>query len=838
MKFYSNQPTFLLCRGLSFVLITNVSLFSFSVQANTLPPPPRSVSEVSQLFKIYPDLVLNNYPIRQAVPIIVKGEEYFIQRAKLKELEIKLPDVYRDPVKGNLTSVDVLTLGFSGDRSDWISLNQVSEIKSQYDSATQSFMLNVPADWLPLQVLGRDFWYKPQEAQSGVGLLNNYDFYTHRPANGGFNSSLFTEQRFFSPYGVLSNSGVYTKSDQKLQGTIDQQSNTEKNDGYRRYNTTFQYDDPESAISFLAGDVITGNKNAWGSSVRLGGLQVQRNFRTRPDLITYPLPQFSGQAALPSAIDLIINGQKTASQEVQSGPFVLNNMPFINGKGEAVIVVTDAVGRQVSTAVPFYIASELLKPGLFDYSLSVGKIREQFGVKNFDYNHWAGSADARYGLTDYLTAEARTEVSDKLGLVGIGAVLKLGTWGVVNASATQSFADEKAYVDINKKLRGEQLTIGYGFQRPRFGVNVSYREKDKDYIDLSNLDSARIATLNSQKSVVANTYFATEKSGTFGIGYIQSKMNETESKLLNLSWAPVLPSYMRGSTISLSANHDFVQKDWSAAFQLTVPFSKIQSAATAGYNFSKNGDTGYVNFRKSVATDGGFGFDLTRRYNERSDDINQAQINYRNRYFSTDAGLSGSKDYNYWFGFSGSAVWMSGGLYFANRLGESFALIDTNKVADVPVHYENSIIGRSNKKGFVFVPSVTPYYAAKYSIDPINLPSNYNISQVENRIAAKLGSGVVIKFPVKKSNAAIIHLVKQDGKPVPVGSVVHRENQPSSYVGVDGIAFLEDLLEKTKIRVQMDQNQLCDAEVLIDLVKSQEQITVINPLICREVSIP
>lgn len=110
-----------------------------------------------------------------------------------------------------------------------------------------------------------------------------------------------------------------------------------------------------------------------GSSVRLGGFQVQRNYSTRPDLITYPLPQFIGQAALPSTVDLIINGQKTSSTEVQSGPFILNNVPFINGKGEAVVVTTDAVGRQVTTSVPFYISNTLLKPGLFDYSLSLGK---------------------------------------------------------------------------------------------------------------------------------------------------------------------------------------------------------------------------------------------------------------------------------------------------------------------------------------------------------------------------------------------------------------------------------------------------------------------------------
>lgn len=54
---------------------------------------------------------------------------------------------------------------------------------------------------MPTQVLGKDSWYKPEVAQSGIGLLNNYDFYTYRPYQGGSTSSLFTEQRFLSVRG-------------------------------------------------------------------------------------------------------------------------------------------------------------------------------------------------------------------------------------------------------------------------------------------------------------------------------------------------------------------------------------------------------------------------------------------------------------------------------------------------------------------------------------------------------------------------------------------------------------------------------------------------------------
>ncbi|MBW3030952.1 fimbria/pilus outer membrane usher protein, partial [Acinetobacter baumannii] len=144
----------------------------------------------------------------------------------------------------------------------------------------------------------------------------------------------------------------------------------------------------------------------------------------------------------------------TSSTEVQSGPFILNNVPFINGKGEAVVVTTDAVGRQVTTSVPFYISNTLLKPGLFDYSLSLGKIREDYGLKNFSYGKFASAADARYGVNDWLTVEGRTELSSDLQLLGAGSVLKLANLGVLSASFTQSKADKSMSEDRTKDLEG------------------------------------------------------------------------------------------------------------------------------------------------------------------------------------------------------------------------------------------------------------------------------------------------------------------------------------------------------------------------------------------------
>ncbi len=94
-----------------------------------------------------------------------------------------------------------------------------------------------------------------------------------------------------------------------------------------------------------------------------GGIQISRDFAIRPDVITYPLSHFAGNASVPSTVDLFINGYRADSAEIKPGPFTLTNVPSINGASEAVAVVTHALGRQASTTIPFYVSSSLLRDG-------------------------------------------------------------------------------------------------------------------------------------------------------------------------------------------------------------------------------------------------------------------------------------------------------------------------------------------------------------------------------------------------------------------------------------------------------------------------------------------
>ncbi len=63
---------------------------------------------------------------------------------------------------------------------------------------------------------------------------------------------------------------------------------------------------------------------------------------------------FKGQVALPSQVDLIINGIKQFSENIVPGQFDIQSVPSITGAGNAQMVITDINGQQQVLIFPLY----------------------------------------------------------------------------------------------------------------------------------------------------------------------------------------------------------------------------------------------------------------------------------------------------------------------------------------------------------------------------------------------------------------------------------------------------------------------------------------------------
>lgn len=740
--------------------------------------------------QLFLELVVNQQDTGRVVAVSQRAGSLFLPASVLQEVGMKLP----------------------AELSAEVDLDKVPGLHTDYDSQAQRLLLNVPPAWLPEQFIGDRSNYPRTQALTSFGALLNYDAYLNDTDDSDTYLGIFNEVRLFDTWGTVTNTGQYRATlGPETQGSS-------LNNGYRRYDTTWRFSDDERLLTYEAGDVISGAL-PWSSSVRLGGVQLSRDFGVRPDLVTYPLPQFAGEAAVPSSVDLFINGYKSSSADLQPGPYTLTNVPFINGAGEAVVVTTDALGRQVSTTVPFYVTSTLLQKGLSDFSVSAGNLRRDYTVRDFGYGAGVASGTFRYGLSDAFTLEGHAEAASDLTLGGVGGNLRLGNFGVLNTAVSQSQFDGGS---------GQQVSLGYQYSSQRYSLSYQRVERRDQYADLTLIDTP-YASL-SKRSEQATLSVNLNDFGSLGVGYFDVQAaDDSRTRLLNLTWSK---SLWRNTSFYLSANREIGDSNWAVQGQLVIPFD-VYGSLSLGSERSKTGEVQQrVNYSRAVPAGGGVGFNLGYASGD-GPAYRQADLTWRLQSVQLQAGVYGTREaQTRWADASGSLVWMDKQFFTANQVNDAFVVVSTEGFAGVPVRYENQVVGETDRNGHLLVPWSSAYYRAKYEIDPLNLPSNLQVPNVEQRVAVRRGSGYLLEFPVRRVIAASITLVDAQHQELPLGSQVrHEQSGGLAVVGWDGLVYLENLATHNTLQVTVGSGQTCQATFELDI--TQEQVPMIGPLVCQ-----
>ncbi|WP_285111249.1 fimbria/pilus outer membrane usher protein [Leclercia adecarboxylata] len=761
-----------------------------------LPPPPvpQSMSDEA-VFQLV--LIVNHYDTGLVVPVTRRQEEYLVASADLRRAG--LPAEHVPPGEVNVS--------------------RLTDVRAEYDSTGQRLLLSVPREWIGARVTPFSGQMTRSTPHFGKGALLNYDFYTNHTEHSGGQASLWHEFRYFDDRGSLSSTGYVRKN---LSGGSGQE------EGYVRYDTTLTITDEEDATTWTAGDVIS-DALSWSSSVRMGGISYGRDFSLRPDLVTWPLPEFSGEAAVPTSVDLFVNGYRAGSTRLQPGPFTLTNLPYINGAGDAVLVTTDALGRQVSTTMPFYVTSDLLRQGLSDGAMTLGSLRRNYGIKNFDYGPAAGSGSYRYGLTDWLTLEGHVEGAEELALGGAGTIVKLGRLGVVNSAWTQS------------KMRGEtggQVNWGYQYSTNAFSIATQHSRRDRGFGNLALYDQPTVYDEHDQPiaSLSRNTdqYSLTFNLGDYGnigaawIG-VQS-FDDKKTELLNLSWSRNL---WGSSSIYLAASRDRQQGDWTVALSLQIPLGERDSAAITLENTPDAGSTQRLNYNHSMPTDGGFSWNMAWARQSQASNYQQATLGWRNNNIELQGGGYGERDMMTWWGEAmGAVVLMDGELFAANKINDAFVVVSTDGQPDVPVSYENQPVGKTNRNGYLLISGVSAYYPASYSINTLNLPADTRLKETERRIALRRNSGYLVDFPMEQERVASVILHDGAGEAIPLGSQVRRQGRKPVVVGYDGIAWLEDLADVNPLDVITPEGKGCHVTLTL-AANPEHKLQTYGPLTCR-----
>ncbi|MCX5465332.1 fimbria/pilus outer membrane usher protein [Alcaligenes parafaecalis] len=765
-------------------------------------------SDESTAFKLpdttlYLELVVNGQPRGEILAVPYRQGRYYLPAETLRGLGVS--------VAGQHTMVAV---------------DQLEGVTVSHDNARQQLLIDLPPEWLPKQWLSQgQRQYEP--AKSSTGLLMNYDIYASSRSAYGLRTNrlaAWSEQRLFSPYGILSNTGVWYSGSHR-RADRDQTR-------YLRYDTSWSYSDPDSMRKYVLGDLITDSLAA-SSSVRMAGVQIGRNFATRPDLVTYPLPVFAGQAALPSTVDLFINNYKMDSYQVNPGPFTVQTLPYINGAGSATVVTRDVLGRELSKEVSFYVSNDLLAPGLTDYSLSAGVMRQRYGLESNRYGQPALSAVVRHGVTPGWTMFAWGEAARDLHNVGVGANAKLGDFGVLTGSwATSKVGDYgRGSAQIRRGLywlerrpyygdtfrqepmepgQGQQISYGYSYSSSRFSVSIRRTQRSAQYANLGVYRNA--ATLSRREDVVTGSV-ALGKGGTLGMAWVDSQdMAGRRIRLVNLSHSI---SVGNNAFLYTSLNRE-IGRGVSVQLTLSIPLDDYTNTSASFVRDSEGRRSGQLNYHHSAPASGGLGYSVGVSDGQAQEQYRRADASWSTPQYTVRGGAYGTRRASTgWAQLSGSLIGLGGQVYAANTVHDAFAVVSTSGYPDVPIRYENQYLGKTDSKGYFLIPSMTAWYPTHIQIDPIDLPADVKIPNVESKVAVRAGSGYVVDFKLKKLRAVLLRLHDSNDAALPRGSQVRDElSGATAWVGWDGEVYLENVLDQLNLQaVRGDDGQECRASI-------------------------
>ena len=556
-----------------------------------------------------------------------------------------------------------------------------------------------------------------------------------------------------------------------------------------RLDTRWELSFPERAVSATVGDTFTGFLD-WTRPVRIGGVQIGRNYGLQPYRITTPLPEFLGEAAVPSDVELYVNGMRQYSGRAPVGPWELTAAPGVTGAGNAQVVLTDAFGRVRSLDFPFYSTQRLLARGLSDWSVSLGAVRRDYGLRSFSY-HGApvASGSWRRGVTNQFTAEVHAEGGDGLLNAGAGGAWLLGMAGVLHGSHARSSLDGAT---------GSQTAAGYSWNNQRFNVSFDSRRTSGDYRDVASLYSLP----PSPRTERATAGFNAPRLGNVSLSYTRldhrGDVLET-SRYAGLYWSR---SFAGRWSASLSVNQNLDDNDDRSLYLgVMLPLGRDHQFSSSWQR--NRGSNDFVADLSRPASGGlGHGWRVQARTGDRGGG-GLAEANWQTESARLGAGISRYHGTRHsWAQASGSVVRMGGGTFASRRVYDAFAVVSTQGLAGIPVLHENRPVGETDSRGLLLVPRLNAWQRNKLSIDPLDLPADVRVGQVDIIAVPRDRSGASVQFEVRPVRAAVVVLHDAQGEPLPLGSRVEVPGLPEgAIVGHDGETYVEGLGAETRLRV-------------------------------------
>ena len=736
------------------------------------PAPPAAAAQPAHLEPLVYAIRVNGRPSGEAVLLELDGQRLLARESDWDAWHLARPNTQ-----------------YHFDGETYYALDDAPGFALTLDAQRQEAALQFAPQAFARSVLSvRAYERVAPQPPPGLGGFLNYEFTSTRtaPDDAEATSELggIVETGLFNPQGVLTSQwlGRNLTDEAALTDTLPRR--------VVRLETAVTRDLPDEMETLRLGDGI-GAAGLWGRPVRFGGVRWQRNFATQPGFVTLPQPSLAGETALPSVLDVYVDGLRRQSLEVPPGPFVVENLPTVTGQGEVQVVVRDLLGRETLLTDTYIAGLQQLRAGLSDWSYEAGAVREDFGLRSDEYGDAFGAVTQRYGFTDEFTGEVRAEAQGSdIVAGGLGGILAVPRFAVIsNAFAASHGPDGSGVLDT--------LAIQHTSRRG-LALGARLQVASEHFVQAGLAPGASVP----ERTLGANLGYSVRPLGRFGLAYVDRKESGTLPDFEAVT-GTFSTSVQRVAVTLLAIDRRQPTQEWSVGLSLSMPFGPHQIASTGVRK--REPDTGdgstqsYARVQRNLSEQEGWGYraevSQTRSEADNVDPTTTGEVgvglNGRHGSYALEAATLDTVDV--YRATASGGLGALGGHWFASRkLSRSFAVVETG-AEDIELLVNNRVAGRTDADGVAVLPYLQPYQRNAVVVDATNVPLDVDVREGEFTAAPYYRSGVLIPLDVRRTRDAVVTLLQADGTPVPSGAVVRTAGGAEAPVGKNGKAYLTGL---------------------------------------------
>lgn len=532
--------------------------------------------------------------------------------------------------------------------------------------------------------------------------------------------------------------------------------------GYRRQGSQLVWDHQPAAARVVAGDVVS-SAGAFGGTITGAGLLVSKLYDMAPELVTQPTANLRATAALPSEVEVSVDGSTLYRTTVGPGPITLSNLLLYGGMQNIRVTVTDASGRREVMEQPFFFTDSVLAQGLHDYRYFIGRRSELVFGNRWRYRENAWQGWHRYGLTDALTVSAGGEGSPEFANGGAGLTLRSDRLGLLSMDLLASH--DRARAGTRRGWAGRYTYVATG------GSLVVGRRQFEDGFR-SFLTSGSQPFLRQQDQLALSTRLGRATLGAELLRTRDAHETRTTAALRlsgNLSARTMLTAEVQASRVD-------DRRDWAAYLSLRIALDGGQwvgsSARTGPASRGLDLETG-----RQVPQGEGFGYRVGvtgNRFPGESSSYTFATASWNLRpvgleFFGTSALGGGDAGYAE-AAVNGALVGVDGYWGVTRQVNDAFVLARLGAAqAGVEISLNNQVQGKTDAKGELFIPQVGAFGRQDLSLNDRQLGMEYTLPERRRTIVPAYRSGTVVDFGARRIRAvAGLARLLRDGRREPV----------------------------------------------------------------------